>query len=325
MPKTWRDIQYEVLGLFNARTKRGTVYDLTEPSIAAFVKEMPDAYNYAAKDLATNATPLIRTYSVSQNPLDNLVSDSLDAQTHTTTDLTYSSTDPKAYYFECDGIGSCAIEIDVAGVWTNYATITLDGARAYKAYKGFIVGAGTYRLRFYGSYAYNVKNVAMYVVVYGTALTDIPEYGSFTKYDLDALTRVSGVRKFHKLADDGLRFKGDNAKDQRYRIDNDFYFEGDSILYVKYDLKGQFDILYHIYPTEVTTATVETFAPETTDLFAPEAIDAIPYCMAGRIFLPVDPEFAGYMASQYSIRRSELSNSQPKTAQQKFYSESGWV
>ncbi len=69
--KTWKQIKMECLGLLFSRTDGGNLVSLDNADVRDYVNEMPDAANYALRDLADVARPIIKSVEVIQDGLQN--------------------------------------------------------------------------------------------------------------------------------------------------------------------------------------------------------------------------------------------------------------
>ena len=101
--RKWKDLQMEVLGLAFSRTRSGAVVSLNDDDVLEYVAEMPDAANYALRDLCRIAKPLVRKYEIVQSLPENLLGISADTVfSHEESADTYEA-DGKSYTFEVIG------------------------------------------------------------------------------------------------------------------------------------------------------------------------------------------------------------------------------
>lgn len=65
--KTWKQIKMECLGLLFSRTDGGNLVSLDNADVKDYVNEMPDTANYALRDLADVARPIIKSVDITQD------------------------------------------------------------------------------------------------------------------------------------------------------------------------------------------------------------------------------------------------------------------
>lgn len=65
--KTWKQIKMECLGLLFSRTDGGNLVLLDDVDVQDYVNEMADAANYALRDLADVARPIVQCVEITQD------------------------------------------------------------------------------------------------------------------------------------------------------------------------------------------------------------------------------------------------------------------
>lgn len=65
--KTWKQIKMECLGLLFSRTDGGNLVSLDNADVKDYVNEMADTANYALRDLADVARPIIKSVEIEQD------------------------------------------------------------------------------------------------------------------------------------------------------------------------------------------------------------------------------------------------------------------
>ena len=188
-------------------------------------------------------------YSIVQNPITNLLgdTDSFDIVQHLDTDIIYSAVGVKSYYLEVDKPCSIYFEESIGGVWANLTTLTITGIVGFTGYKGLLTPSNvlnTVRVRFSGSYVYNLRNIALYAYTFAS-VADISQFKSWISYSLP--TDYIGVSR--------IIYNGD---DRRRTILTDYYVDKRNFK-VRYGVVGSFDIYYYKQPTLLV---LDTDVPE---------------------------------------------------------------
>jgi len=153
----------------------------------------------------------------------------------------------KAYYFEADsGDGTAYIE-DYNGSWNTLATITLDDTTAgFKAYSGSVTGttgATKSRVRFSGSYHYNVVNVALFDIAFESG--KIPVYRAWQPTTLPS--------DLYKIDDVKVEYAPDiYTNNPAYQIERE---DNGQTLYIDYNFEGILKVQYRPFTTVPTAFT----------------------------------------------------------------------
>lgn len=346
MARTWGDIQRETLQLMRSYSLNGNpLYgDKVDTDNLDYIYAMPEAANYALRDLAAEAAPLVRMISLSLNPVPNMLGDgpaAFETRQSLGQEIVYQAQNPKAFYFEVDKPATIILQVQGQdGQWGNLQSFSFPPAqgkapgRGFAAYKGKVETVdgvpveGTIRLRYEGGTAYNIRNVAFYATGYNRA-EDVPPFTRYDRYDLRKLTANQPGYEF-------LRLAPNNAVQQsatEYRRCDDFRWEGDSTLVFDHYARGQWDIYYYAYPTPIERGVLDdlnTANPKATPLefepeLAAEALDIVPLYIASRLYTEEKPDLCSLYLNQYMARRAELANRQNATGYAQWISESGWV
>ena len=290
MKTTWNDIKTAVYRLMY----------LEDNETAEYEKYLPDAANYAFTEIARSVQPIITTYNVSQMPIENLLNDSDSDILHTTEDIIVTTDkSAKAYFFECDGNGTCEITYADGGS----DSITMASDRTYKTYKGFLTMAGPVTLKFSGEHAYHVINLALYPCAFGETEDDIPTYGNYKRYDMLELTHDEEKgRMFLSFLEDMPAVVAVNDTDRGDFETPDYFTERGSVIYLNAKEAGQFQIFYKQYPTKITASTANDFEPEIT----PEACTLVPLLMAWRILKDDDERKAMLYFNEYQSAKAAV-------------------
>jgi hypothetical protein len=311
MGKTWADIKNETLQKMFSYSNGGAV---TTAGNEDYILAMPAVANYALRDLASVCRPIHRVYSLSHNPVPNMLGDtSVQWETVRSTgaDISYTADDPKAFYYEVDG--PCTVLLEQV---TGDASLTIQTYEnavkgKFTAFSGLVPLAGTIRLRFLGGMTYNLRNVAFYASPFA-AVEDIPPYTRYDRYNLRSLIGPT----FMRLSPNAVMVTGQG----QHRVANEYRWEPNDTLVIDHYTVGQYDIFYEAYPTEITEDTDDAFEPE----LAAEALDMVPLYMASQLYMDDDVGKATDWLNQYNARRAELSGDQDVHGSVEWTSESGW-
>lgn len=216
-------------------------------------------------------------------------------------ELIFSAPWAKSYYFECDGQGTCYVEVMVSGKWTESGRILLDGTAVgvYRAYWGFLKREGSFtelpvRLRFVGDFYYAVRNVAMYQSVYSDKLSDIPAFTPFVSYDVSEL-----CPDFISLASPPLT-GADGVK-----LGRDYNVEDGRAILLPRTACGDYKVIYRRKPKQVSRDYDADENEEVIDLDE-EICTLLPLLVASYIWLDDEPEVAERYMDLFRERSAEI-------------------
>ena len=269
----------------------------------------PDFANSALLRICSYDIPLIERYELTQFPIEPLTYE-INTVQHTSADIIYQATKPVAYYFECDGNGTCIIE-DLNG--EQLVQVALSSNHKFVAYSGAIDTDTNVQLRFTGDYVYSIRNIALFPYIYSA--TDIPIFNRYNRYDMVELTKVNNVRTFLSFTDKAPVYKG-----KKLSIFEKFRIEQDTLL-LAYDEQGEFTVFYKKYPAKITKNT-----PDDTDLgITDEACNLLASLLTYKMVLDDDKALATYYYNEYE-RLKEQHHVMPIVVGSGEYRHSkGWV
>lgn len=304
--KTWGELKNEALGLMFANNSNGVKVTLNDASVQEYVVNMVDSVNYALRDLAGIASPIIKKYTFSPKSATNLLGENYIVWHHNKGEQVFDAKFARSYYFEVEGIATIKIYLDGNVINTIYSN-TKDG---YVAYKGLIDSDGKVEIAFGGAYPYKFRNVALYAEYY-PATDDIPAFKRQSRYDLKTL-----IPDFRKIKQDDVIHDGEYRKNY-----NDYKVEGDSIIVLPVGSNGYFDVFYYAYPEAITETTADTYQI----VFEKEALDIVPLYMASRLYFEDDSALSTHYLNQYHEKRAELASRDTVIGKEEFISVSGWI
>ena len=305
--------------------------------------------NNALLDLASTNAKQYKSISFVQNKIENLtlcVKDQI--YTHIKEDIIFESNNSAvSYYFECDGTATVYIdkktktetEVSDAGVdtdmikyeirtvnnvkkiykieytWVNISQIPTYSNNSFRYYRGFIGALESnvvkVRIRFSGSYSYNVKNVAVYNVKRSDLVSDIPQYGTMCEYDISAMTNSSDSANFIAFTETNVVKHNGN-----YIPESDYVIVNEHTIAVPHDAEGEFTVYYMAYPAQISDSIAVS---EVVDI-DPQFAALIPLYIASNIYADDDISLASTCYNKYVSLKSQLYNTPHNTSEWKqFY------
>ncbi len=205
----------------------------------------------------------------------------------------------KAYYFEALGEGECRIEVYNTNnkSWEIKGLVSFN-TRVYTAYKGFVKPDGNFtenpvRLRFIGDYVYQIRNAALYGLVYSSDAADIPAYEEFIRYDMREL-----AEGFIELAD--------NPFVSSYtRINDNYVFEDNAVLLLPSDVAREVKIKYKRAPRTLEYKDNPT-SDQTKIELDPELVELLPLLTAVYVLADEGDGKSEYYLQLYRERSAEI-------------------
>ncbi len=284
--------------LYNAVAKLGFEDSLED--ISAFFS----AANRAM--LQVNALrPLTAILEIYHRGCENLVAGAThDIYEHTDEPVIFEcSGGAKAYYFEVNGTGGCKVEVynSETGDWEQCdgedGEIVFD-TKVFKAYRGFIriddkFTSEQVRLRFLGDYAYQIRNVALYGVLYPGNPEDIPAYEEYVRYDL------------RKLAEGFIELADNPFVASFTRLTDDYIFESPSVLLLPREVAREVKIKYKKRP-RMLVYTESPEKDETEIELDPELAELLPILTAVYVWADEGDGKSEYYLTLYRERAAEI-------------------
>ena len=223
----------------------------------------------------------------------------------------------KAFYFEANGVGGCNIEVydSAASKWEPVNFVEFD-SRAFEAHRGFIepdeeLADAPVRLRFIGKYAYQIRNAALYDVLYSGNVEDIPAYEEYVRYDL------------RRLADGFIELADNPFVSSFTRITDDYVFESGSVLLLPPDVAREVKIKYKKRPATL----VYKDDPEKDDSeieLDPELAELLPLLTAVYVWADEGDGKSQYYYQLYLQRAQEIEARKRSREPATYSSVNGW-
>lgn len=305
---TWKDIKLAVLQKMFAAD--GTVIPSDE-STKDYLAAMPYTANEGILMLSTAGKFLIKSKSISVNPVPNLLGRSVGERIHSKVsgETQFRGDNAKSYYFEVTGKCICDILINNEVI----DTIEIDSVNEYVAYKGLIENEENKEviLSFYSEYPYTLKNIGLYEAKYDDA-EQIPAFSEKIRYKITDL-----VDDFHSI--NSIYFEGSGEK--RYIKTDEVFQEGDKILAFDSDVYGNYIVYYNALPKEITSETEDDYELPLDR----EVAVLLPLYMASQIYKDDDVSIATQYRNEFEVGFERLSIIQPSGKAEKLECESGWI
>ena len=264
------------------------------------------AFFYAANRamLQINALrPLTAILEIYHRASKNLVVGAThDILEHTNEDLIFEcSGGAKAYYFEANGTGECRVEVynSDTSEWEECdGEIIRFSTKVYATHRGFVKLDGEFvnapvRLRFIGDYAYGVRNVALWGILYSPEPKDIPAFTEYVKYDLRELDP-----DFIELADNPFI-------SSFTRITDDYIFEAPTVLLLPREIAIEVKIKYKKRP-RMLIYTDDPADDDTEIELDAELAELLPLLTAVYVFTDGEEEKSQYYLTLYRERAAEI-------------------
>lgn len=294
------DAKAKTISLLNQKSNAGNLIASTDGNTLDFTLRMPALFDVTQKEIATTAKYIHKVKSISQNSIPNQLSTSLapfDSVQHLSTDLVDAEAlGALSYSFEVDNVATIYIEEEnPVGTWTILSTINNTTPKGtFTKYTGFtnvVSPLHNVRLRFSGSYPYNIRNRALFAYLFPT-ISDIPDYERFIKY-----TMPTDYFKLQSIVNKDIDFP--------YIQSEPWYWEGRNVLSVDYRVKGSLDIFYFAYPADIPDNVADSYAFEIDE----EAAQAMPFYVASQLLID-DPINKSVSAKLFDIYQGKLMNMQ---------------
>ena len=305
MSYTYLEGKLQVKKLISQFSSSGQLTADTDSSIIDNIKRLPAFFNQYQTEVATNAKYIHGVKRISQNPIPNMLTNPLyqfDVQQHLSTDLTdMVAKGAKSYSFKMDNVGTAIIEEQVGGVWQALPIPVIINNTTpkgeYTLYKGFILASSptnNVRVRFTGSYPFNVRDKALFAYSFPTEI-DIPTYEKYIKY-----TMPDNFYLLNKVDNKGNSMLRQNTIDWEWEGENEL---GESIIAINYFLVGEIDIHCYLYPDKVPDDVADGFKFQ----LKPDGFFAMCVGVAYEV-LKDDPVNKSVADKLYAVYQSKLAN-----------------
>lgn len=318
MPKyTWGEIQLESIKKMFLNNDTIDLNDLrsmrNDNKYKIYLNGMAQAANEGIAECMKRGRPFIKTFTFTQRSIENSLGKRYFTKYYLGEELTYESTEARAYYFEVDNKAIVDVyNLDLDNNWVLQETITNNSSQPGKftTYKNFSKTIGI-KLVFKGETVYSFRNVALYLHNYNIDNYDtkyIPDYKPYYIYDLKTL-----VPDFYKI--DKLYFEN-----YSHELINrtDYILEDGYTLVIDDRLEGNFIMKYQCYPDKIDEET-----DDDDEINLPDEVAVIlPLYIASQLYKDDDVALATQYRNEFEIA---VENMYPRKDDTKFVSKTGWI
>ena len=245
--------------------------------------------------------PLTAILEIYHRSVENLINGAThDICEHLDSDVIFPARGAaKAFYFEVLGEGECRIEVynSESSAWEIKELIPFN-CKKYTAYRGFIKPDGEFttkpvRLRFIGDYVYQIRNAALYGLIYSSSADDIPAYEEFIRYDL------------RKLADGFIELADNPFVSSFTRLTDDYIFEDGAVLLLPQMVAREVKVKYKKAPQTLVYA--DNPAGDLTEIeLDPELAELLPMLTAVYVLADEGDGKSEYYLQLYRERAAEI-------------------
>lgn len=269
--------------------------------------------------------PATGSYLINHQPLKNKAVPSTYTPIEKTEDIYFYAENVKSYYFEVNGVGVVYFQcVGNSGDWETFYEFEFKGnaSRGFKAYKDFIKKdgeevSGRIRLKFSGEYVYSVRSVAMYEHLYSDEISDIPSYGSYSRYDMS------------DIAEDFLGFVSPpviellSTETHSEHISSEYDIEDGRVVLLSNEINGLFKIMYKRKPKEINLKGTAAGDNSIIDLDE-ELCSLLPILIASYVWVEDEPEKAQYYLALYNERAVDIERRKVNSNPVKMINITGW-
>ena len=235
---------------------------------------------------------------------------------YTGEDVIFTASAPaKADYFEVMGEGECRVEEYYDEQWQVINVVNFSD-KSFTDYRGFIKRDEAFitspvRLRFMGDYAFQVKNAALWGVVYSSDPKNIPAFEQYARYDLHSIDP-----NFIELCDNPIITPFT-------RLTDDYYFENNSVLLLPANEAREIKIKYKKSPPLL--AYGDSPEQDITEIqLDPELVQLLPLLVAAYIWVDENDGKAQYYLDLYYRRAAEIEAKHRSREGAKYENVTGW-
>ena len=308
---TWYDIKLATLQKMFAA--EGTTIP-TDESTKEYVASMPYACNEALQLIATAGKFIIKSVSIAHFPVPNLIDDGIAKQIHTIyapSVFEVSSKKTRSLTFDVLGTGKLDIFVGENLVQTDI----IDSPKGFTEYKqnSQNMNGDEVRLLFTPGNQMSVKAIGMYECSFPDE-KDIPPYKKNIRYAMREY-----ASDYYQIDNNQIFYEGD-AKEE-YLQTSEYFQEGNKVLVLPRDKRGNYTIYYKAYPEQITQETDDAYVFPIDD----EVATLIPLYMASQLYKDDDNGIATSYRNEFEIAFERLSQKTNVPVAEHFVSESGWI
>lgn len=306
MSYTWGDIKLATLQKMFAADGDQIVQD---ESTKDYLAGMPYAANEGLIRLATAGKFITKPLTITHIPPKNLIPDYEALKITDAREVTFAAEKGRSLYFQFNGHGTFVTT--VGGVEVLTTEVNSNGV--FSEHKQIIENAtnSPVSITFHSDYPFYVKSIAIYADAYPED-KDIPEYGTYVKYNLRDL-----ASDFYNLGDNAIVYEGGSTP--TYLSTTDYYRESDNILVLPANRPGIYTVYYHAYPEKLTNETLDEYVLE----IDPDLAVLLPLYMAAALYMDDDLAISTTLRNQFEVGLESLIDTSNYSGKEEFKSE--WV
>lgn len=283
-----------------------------DTSTRDYLAAMPAVATEALQLLATAGKFIVKNIAIAHIPVNNLIPSGDKIYNLVRGEMKFEALGARSLVFDFCGDIEYVIEVD--GNVVKYETV--ENATGYERVKELVSNPDDKQvtLTIKSKYPFSIMNIGMYEADYKEA-DSIPAFTEKIRYDLKKLTN-----DFYMLSDEGIVFEGDSTT-SRYETTDNYLQEGNTVLVLDRNIKGNFTVYYKAYPQEITAETGDD------DILAidPEVAALMPLYMASQLYKDDDNGIATQYRNEFEVGFERLRDSAKTPSAEHFTSESGWV
>lgn len=306
---TWKELKLATIQkMFSADGATIPSDDSTRDYLAA----MPFAANEGILMMATAGKFVVKSVSISINPIPNLLGKYVGGAIHSLVNGTteYTAEKAKSFYYEVTGKCTVTISIDDEVLITE----EIEHIGDYIAYKGLIPNPDNKQVKitFNSEYPFAFKNIALYEAKYDSE-EEVPPYAERVRFKMPEL-----VDDFHTI--NSIYFEGD-ITNSRYLKTDEVFQESDKIVAFDREIPGNYIVYYNALPPTITSGT-----PDDYELPLDREVAAIlPLYMASQLFKEDDISIATQYRNEFEVAFERLQSAIPDGKAEVLESEGGWI
>lgn len=283
----------------------------SDESTNDYIAAMPYVANEGIQMLATSGKYVVKSISISHNPIPNLLGKDIGGSIHSFVGgtNTWKAEKAKSFYYEVTG--KCTVKVN-CGDFTR--TFNHDLFGSYELNKGIITNTDNsyVEIEVLSDYPYALKNIALYEANY-VSDNQVPVYAEKERHNMNDL-----VSDFHSV--NSVYFEGD-INNTRYIKTDDVFPEGDKVIALDRDIPGNYIVYYNALPEIITIQTPRDYEMPLDR----EVAALLPLYMASQLYKDDDIALATQYRNEFEIGFERLNSAQNSGKAEEIQSESGWI
>ncbi len=292
---------YKELKLFSMQKMFHDITEITKNSVTKpYLDKMPYVASCAVMRVASLGFAKKKSIQIAKLAVKNEIKTKNDVPyTVVSKDVIFKGSCGKAYYFEACGCGKALIYVGESIV----KTIVFNTDKIFEKFKGKFenLDFSEVKIVFVTGEPYIVRNPAIYNADFAND-SDVCENSEYISYDLK------------ELIDDFYCFDTSRFVDEKCNCNvNSFYFEKDSIIRIKSNVTGSWNVPYLAYPIVINSNTSDDAIID----LPYELCMILPFYIASELYLEDDSALAVGWRNKFETSLSEYSTIRNRSAVKK--------